>query len=868
MSSAADRPSFAAVALSTGFWLTSLLLSLALFQSRQGSRLLLASRLLDAAERESADPEAAILLALESYRRDPTIRSLDLLRAFLDPLSQRPTIRVPLGSEEADWRLQPGGEYLTLLDLGKAHVIQIASGRVVRTFDTGHSPLQALSPDGLTAAAFSRDGTVTVWDVASARALDSWVFSRNAATAFLVSNDARVLAWIDRDATVHLIERRRPGLWDDHLLPPPSGYEGSLGNVEAYLADDGSRLALWYYSRVGMHETRCAWRLHETPSGKVRDQDSYSEADCADNGIVLSPSGRYLAELTDGRLLIHPGGAPSQGRRVGHVLFSPRESSVAIEEAAGIRVAGLGASRQITLPRTVDGESVLSISDALPNRNPLLVTQDKGRVVVRDLPSGEALHLVPFPAPVLQATLTGDRRFLVVATSTALFVQRLEAADRRAWNHAGTAIRDLRITPDGKRLLTIGDDDNFYAWDLQSGERVAKGRLSEDELIDATKLQSIQQSTDGSFILLEALNRNRELRSFGGPARRMLSLSGELPAMPDFDYHQAWLSGDGKWALAMDTGPGTWFSDLALFQLTPKGIEPRYAIQAAASSVPRFSPDAARIAVDTLNGVQVVDAHTGRATVLRPTRQDVAQFAFSPDGSTLAVVARDAGYELWDYRRSKLIRARSAGASAAPPNPWVDDAFFSAHGRYLAVVAEPLSYVFEAASGRTVVSFETKDTEACSSQAADDVYGFGLPHGAPLEVSPDERYAASCDSGGLVVVDLETGRKSAVPLNGIGAFHLAPPYLAVAAGHHVTVVDVKTMTPFAHTDHGDTVFGVFFTPDRQQLVTWGGATIRRERWRGGLAAEACEKLTRNLTPEEWRTHLGDLSYRKACPDLP
>jgi hypothetical protein len=35
-----------------------------------------------------------------------------------------------------------------------------------------------------------------------------------------------------------------------------------------------------------------------------------------------------------------------------------------------------------------------------------------------------------------------------------------------------------------------------------------------------------------------------------------------------------------------------------------------------------------------------------------------------------------------------------------------------------------------------------------------------------------------------------------------------------------------------------------------------------------LIDEACARLTRNLTPEEWRQYLGDEPYRKTCPNLP
>ncbi|MGF1537411.1 MAG: hypothetical protein ACFB4J_13150 [Elainellaceae cyanobacterium] len=35
-----------------------------------------------------------------------------------------------------------------------------------------------------------------------------------------------------------------------------------------------------------------------------------------------------------------------------------------------------------------------------------------------------------------------------------------------------------------------------------------------------------------------------------------------------------------------------------------------------------------------------------------------------------------------------------------------------------------------------------------------------------------------------------------------------------------------------------------------------------------LIAEACRRLTRNLTLQEWRQYLGDEPYQATCPSLP
>jgi WD40 repeat protein len=432
----------------------------------------------------------------------------------------------------------------------------------------------------------------------------------------------------------------------------------------------------------------------------------------------------------------------------------------------------------------------------------------------------------------------------------------LNALSERPAMRVDGEIGDLQITPDGRSLLTIAGDDTFSAWDLESGLRTGKGRLDQDALEDGTRLWSIQQSAGGSFIVLQAGNRYREWRAFGGPASRMLRLTGGLPALPDLDDRQIWFSPQGDWMLAMEEGMGSWFPRIEVRHLTGGGFSPQYSIAGSAGSAPCFSPDAARFAVDTPEGVQVVDLHTGRPAALGHNGGEVTRFAFSPAGPVLAAVDRDAGYQLWNYRTARIVH-RVRRQNGNPLTAWVYGASFSARGRYLALAAWPVSYVFEAASGRLAARFQTNDSDACPSSEE-----------APPQLSTDERYAAGCDAGQVVVVDLRTGRRSATPRQEVAAFHLAPPYLAVASGHHVTVVQIDGMTPLARIDHGDTVSGVLFDPGQKQLIVWGGATIRRERWWGGAAAEACRKVKRNLTPQEWHTHLADLPYHKTCPNLP
>ena len=66
---------------------------------------------------------------------------------------------------------------------------------------------------------------------------------------------------------------------------------------------------------------------------------------------------------------------------------------------------------------------------------------------------------------------------------------------------------------------------------------------------------------------------------------------------------------------------------------------------------------------------------------------------------------------------------------------------------------------------------------------------------------------------------------------------------------------------FALSNNGR-VLAIGGGPEREGVQIWD---LDPARWVTG----ACEVAGRNLTPEEWDTHIGDLApYRATCPDLP
>ena len=71
--------------------------------------------------------------------------------------------------------------------------------------------------------------------------------------------------------------------------------------------------------------------------------------------------------------------------------------------------------------------------------------------------------------------------------------------------------------------------------------------------------------------------------------------------------------------------------------------------------------------------------------------------------------------------------------------------------------------------------------------------------------------------------------------------------------------------------HDAWMTAVAFSPDGRSVVSRSGdRTARVWWWRPeDLIAEACRRLPRNLTPEEWRQYVGpEAPYHVTCPGKP
>jgi uncharacterized protein YecT (DUF1311 family) len=142
-----------------------------------------------------------------------------------------------------------------------------------------------------------------------------------------------------------------------------------------------------------------------------------------------------------------------------------------------------------------------------------------------------------------------------------------------------------------------------------------------------------------------------------------------------------------------------------------------------------------------------------------------------------------------------------------------------------------------------------------------------------LDFSRDGKYLASGAGSNAQIWDLAKGTglfqfQHEAEVAAV-AFSQDGKTLATAAGNTARVWDAATGIEISRVVHDQTVTSVAFAPDAKVLATAGDdGVVQLSLWHPqDLLDEACTRLMRNLTPEEWRQYLRDEPYRETCPNL-
>jgi WD40 repeat protein len=618
------------------------------------------------------------------------------------------------------------------------------------------------------------------------------------------------------------------------------------------------------------------------------------------NAVAFSPDGRLLATAgRDGRAKVWDIASNRQVAEITHqemvwsVDFSPdgRWLAMASGEVPSLgQQTGVGevrvwdrVSEREVVKASHDGQAwcVLFSPDgkwlAMTSRNGVARIWETAtwREVARLVHPGEIASTAFSPDSKRLATASsyGTARIWEVATGNIL-VELDHGSAKSVWG--------LAFSPDGRLLATASQDNTARIWNATTGQQIA-------QLAHGHAVSSVEFSPDGKW-----------LATYGDVTVRVweVATEREVARMPHEGYvYEIAFSPDSHWlatATRETDGP------VRIWPVTVGEEMVRLEHNGRVSTI-AVSPDGHQLATGSEDGSVVIwDIDSGQE-VKRMMHEDwVVGMTFSPDGKQLATASYDNTARVWDVATGQQI-------SEVQHSGNVLDVAFSPDGKWLATAShDNTARIWNAMTGEQKLELPHQlkvNTVAFSPNGRFLVTGSGGPfagsgeigtwdpdtgkeidgmicHGIVTSVafSPNGQRLAVNIEGSLWILDATVKHKVYQIIEHAGggwghgvAFSPDGRWVATAnPGANAQIWEVNTGQKILQMKHDGSVTEVAFSPSGRWLMTASDDGTARV-WLllpEDLIAEACSRLQRNLTREEWSRYLAGEPYRPTCPNLP
>ena len=725
-----------------------------------------------------------------------------------------------------------------------------------------HGPVQAIafSPDGTHLATASWDGTAGVWEAATGRQVftvtPGQVNDRVSAVAF--SPNGTFLATADFRGTAQV--------WDaTNGRPVGQAIEPKTGPVKAVAFPDGSYLATVTDNGADVWEINANQKVFSTP----KMDGTFS---CIPlSSFVISPDGTHAAAACHGQVRIWEIATWSavvtipKKNRPGLVLplhpiaFSADGKFLAsadevYEASTGTLVQDLHSQGQVTgVVFSHDGGYI-----ALAAGDIVRVLDVSDGVQFAELHHAGAIRAVAFsPGGHEIATASDDNTARIWHVNRYSYDGPTQEVTRVS--HEGK-VSSVDFSPDGKYLATASEDGTAGVWRVD-GEGDAAHQVH-----GGTQESVVALSSTGRFLAIAVADSVRVLEAAGG--REVGHVAYNDPSDSSLEIDRVSCSPDGHYLwTAVHHHRGRRGSG---GPHVPEDIEKTARVwdvfrgeevaRIKYDDVPRiavFSPDARHLVADDGTTVQVWDV-TGGREVARVKHEPASDAPiFSADGGYLAIVEPKAIRILetngWREVRSLPVAARTFPVVA-----------FSRNGKYIAGGSNEIVRIWEVIGGREIKSLSVK-------------YATGIVFG------PDGKYLVTANwnfndpfDRSVRIWDIDDQREVGrlqLQEEGAGNADVSNTQLAfsndgryLATENHGTV-RIWDMLKRQETERWETrgATELVFSPDGKYLLAGDGK--RASVWLWGpeaMVADACSRVGRNLTPDEWRQFFGDEPYRKTC----
>jgi WD40 repeat protein len=459
------------------------------------------------------------------------------------------------------------------------------------------------SPEGRRIASGSIDGTLTLWDADSGGIIRTLRGHRHFVTSCAFSPEGKRLASSSLDATVRIWDAK-----DGREIEVLQGHSGGVHSV-AWSADGNALVS------GGEDKTVRLWEIH-----KARRVDSYAGHEGAVLDCAWSRDGRH---------------AVSAGREGSFAIW---DSKTTVKTALmSPKPAGATRVRAIACSYSPDGTRIASAtSDGFLH----LWGSPDGRVVGSwKLSPGSLLFFAWSPDGkrlVVPTTAAADMRPGLIVVSTG------DGKPLLSLSSPPVAAQTCSYSPDGRRILALGDDNTLSIWDAESGRVLSTSWAHADEV------SACYWSPDSRHIV--SASKDRTLRIWDtGPA------GAELATAYVLEGHS---EGVGPCAFSPDGGrlvSGSSDKTLRIWDCASGGTVAVMTGELFPIARVGWSPDGRWIASSTIyGGVRIWDGTTGaRVADLVAEQAGPKSFQWSPDSRRIVHAGPENSVVVWDVERQR-----------------------------------------------------------------------------------------------------------------------------------------------------------------------------------------------------------------------
>lgn len=413
--------------------------------------------------------------------------------------------------------IREGREFLAATSSGNIHRFEVASGKLLMSYKHSKSAYRiALMPDGEHFLGTDGGNSVTLWNIKTGGAVRQFAgHSDDVYTAIVVdegkflmtgSDDETVKQWdIETGECLKTLKGKKPYGDVFTLALSPDGGNFAMVSGDDYLRvfDVGTLDEKWKI-KLGEEGEVVAW----SPDGKLiactsEDENLYL-VNSADGAVVrkIKVSGSYHTPITfsnDGKTLISGGSY--------HLHLHDVSTGKRIEPEMGI-------------PKKNFGYDHIAVTSGIDR----IYLADGSKWEMRDRLDETKSQSFQENREVTAMTLSADGKLIAIAGSKGtVTIRETENFEEVQTLKAADAIQAFAFLPDGKGLITGGEDKVATHWEIESGKKIhefAGHRKEIDTLVLSEDGELFfTTSRDGSVRVWSVKGRSEKAQYFTGSAR-------------------------------------------------------------------------------------------------------------------------------------------------------------------------------------------------------------------------------------------------------------------------------------------------------------------------------------------------------------